>query len=757
VFGKRQTAGPSSAAKLRLVAKPFRAKWLNYAYDPRQDLGVFAFRTSLNLDSVPEQYLVKVSADNRYKLFVNGGMVHFGPQRGDVLHWFYDVVDLAPHLKVGQNEVLAYVWNFGYWAPMAQHSVRLGFFMESEGDALTTPGAWEVARVQAWDYAMMHSNLGWFYIDIGPGEVVDLRHLEDLEWVKPNVIGDVLFRGQLGGGGQWSVIPRSIPAMIYGKRIHPPARRCGFVGDSSGLPDRSPLSLPHRIESNLLLDYGEILCAYPRLGLRGADGATVTLTYAESLWQEVFEDHPLSEKGQKSTFIKANRSEVAGKRMRGYQDKVVVGPEERTFEPLWWRTYRYLLIECDHPVELVNLDAYETGYPLLEESSFTSDDPRVEGVWEVSVRTAARCAGEHYFDCPYYEQLQYVGDTRLQALIGYYLSRDRQLQRNAIETMGWSLMENGLTQSRYPSRQPQVIPPFSLWWVLMRHDQRLYDRTWTADPDDQEPIDSRGLDVANAYNRLSSEDLTETFWNFGDWCPQNPWGVPPGGIRSTQNMLTLYLAHVATEIGLEIGSPRAEAQRQALAGYILPQFEFVDGLVKHRNDPDWQPSEHSEALLRLLLERLGQPVLPWPTEALRRANAVQTSFYFSYYKHLAMGTKDYLQELGPWFQMIEEGLSTFAEHADPVRSDCHAWSAHPILGFFQIVAGVTSTAHGWKKARIAPNPGSLRRFDARIAHPDGDLQVNFEGGRLLIDSPVPFDLVWQGHAATIAAGEHRIG
>jgi hypothetical protein len=741
------------------VAKPFRAKWLNFAYDPRQDLGVFAFRTSLTLPLVPDQYLVKVSADNRYKLFVNGEMVHFGPQRGDVLHWFYDVVDLAPFLRSGANKVEALVWNFGYWAPMAQHTVRLGFFMESEDDLVTTPGDWEVAKVESWDFQMMHRDLGWFYIDIGPGEVVDLRKndLAGLNWRKPNAISDVLFRGQHGGGGQWSVIPRSIPAMIYGKRIHPPARRCGFVGDRSTLPDRSGLSLPHNVAGNLLLDYGELLCAYPRLGFRGKDGATVTLTYAESLWEEVGPDHPLSEKGQRSTFIKGDRSAVTGKEMRGYQDKVVVGAETGVFEPLWWRTYRYLLIEADGPVELVNLDAIETGYPLLEEASFDCDDARVEKVWEVAVRTAARCAGEHYFDCPYYEQLQYVGDTRLQALIGYYLSRDRQLQRNAIETMGWSIMENGLTQSRYPSRQPQVIPPFSLWWVLMRHDQRLYDRNWASDPDDSEPIDSRGLDVANAYNRLSGEDLTETFWNFGDWCAQNPGGVPSGGIRSTMHMLTLYLAHVGTEIGLEIDSPRSGAQRQALAGYILPQFEFVNGLVKHRHDPDWTPSEHSEALFRLLLGQLGQPKISWPADALKEAGAVETSFYFSYYKHLAMDARDYLRELGPWFQMIEEGLSTFAEHADPVRSDCHAWSAHPILGFFQIVAGVTSSAHGWQRARIAPNPGSLKRFNARIAHPDGDLRVIYEGGRLLIDSPVPFDLTWQGHSASISAGEHRIG
>jgi alpha-L-rhamnosidase len=115
-----------------------------------------------------------------------------------------------------------------------------------------------------------------------------------------------------------------------------------------------------------------------------------------------------------------------------------------------------------------------------------------------------------------------------------------------------------------------------------------------------------------------------------------------------------------------------------------------------------------------------------------------------------------LTELQPWKEMIENGLSTFAENPEPTRSDCHAWSAHPILGFFQIVAGVTSIAPGWKKARIDPRPGNLIRFKASIAHPDGELIVAFEDGKLEVDSPVPFDLVWRGAKQEMGTGRHRV-
>jgi len=738
----------------------WNAKWVSYVYDPRQDLGVFVFRNRLNLAQVPDSLFVKISADNRYKLYVNGEMLSFGPQRGDTLHWFYETVDISERLKTGENEIVVVVWNFGWLTPMAQVTTRTAFLVDVVGETfpeLNTPGNWEVAKLEGWTFEMMHSGIENFYIDVGPGEIVDGRRHPDafrpdwgsLEWRKPHIVTSAEERGA-GFSTPWNLIPRSIPPMKYSMRPTPPLSRHGFHGDTSHEPDGEPLptNLDLKKGDKLLLDFEELLCAYPRLQMSGQAGTQITLTYAEGPW-------PADEASPWDNKSRRDRADVRNRTVRGYQDKLILGEGACTFEPLWWRTFRYILVETDGPATLHALTAVETGYPLEVASSFEADG--TSKIWKVSVRTAERCAGETYFDCPYYEQLQYVGDTRIQALIGYYLGRDRQLQQNAVETLGWSRMSNGLTRSRYPDRQPQIIPPFSLWWVLMRQDQRLYDRIWQPDPDDDDPIDTEGLDVANAYNRLSAQAVDRAFWCFADWVPGWESGTPPGGPRATVNMLTLYLAHLATEISLDDAKTRDPRRVQALANYILPQFENVNGLVRHRHDPDWAPCEHSEALYRIVQQRLDLPMDPWPAEALDKANAARCTYYFSYYKHLAMQPADYLRELEPWREMIQENLTTFAENPPPVRSDCHAWSAHPILGFFQIVAGVTSAAHGWRKARIAPNPGSLRQFDANIAHPDGPLRVAYDGSRFEIDTPVEAQFVWKGKETTLAPGRHTAG
>ena len=77
-------------------------------------------------------------------------------------------------------------------------------------------------------------------------------------------------------------------------------------------------------------------------------------------------------------------------------------------------------------------------------------------------------------DTPYWERLQYVGDTRIEALISYVAAGDSRLARQAITSIDDSRVPNGLTQSRYPSSMPQFIPPFSLIWVDMLHDYWMY-------------------------------------------------------------------------------------------------------------------------------------------------------------------------------------------------------------------------------------------------------------------------------------------
>jgi Alpha-L-rhamnosidase N-terminal domain. len=108
--------------------------------------GVYHFRKSFSLDTLPNRFLVHVTADNRYKLFLNGTMVSLGPARGDVYNWSYETVDLSPWLRKGVNVLAAVVWNFAEQKPLAQVSFnQTGFLMQGNSateEVVNTDASW---------------------------------------------------------------------------------------------------------------------------------------------------------------------------------------------------------------------------------------------------------------------------------------------------------------------------------------------------------------------------------------------------------------------------------------------------------------------------------------------------------------------------------------------------------------------------------------------------------------------------------------
>ena len=112
----------------------------------------------------------------------------------------------------------------------------------------------------------------------------------------------------------------------------------------------------------------------------------------------------------------------------------------------------------------------ETAYPLVNSKKPKFSDPKKEKLYDVAFRTLQLCTHDTYDDCPYYEQLMYACDTRLEMLFTYAATDDLELPRQAIRLFASSLQNNGLTQARFPSREEQTIPMFALHFVLMLED-----------------------------------------------------------------------------------------------------------------------------------------------------------------------------------------------------------------------------------------------------------------------------------------------
>src|SRR5579863_3596548 len=133
-FTRREFLWQVGAApiELRLLRQSWSARWISAPGAPRTEYGVSYFRRTLELAARPSRFVIHASGDNRYQLFVNGRRVLWGPARGDLFHWRYETLDVAPYLQAGRNVFAAVVWNFGEMAPEAQISLQTGFLLQGD-------------------------------------------------------------------------------------------------------------------------------------------------------------------------------------------------------------------------------------------------------------------------------------------------------------------------------------------------------------------------------------------------------------------------------------------------------------------------------------------------------------------------------------------------------------------------------------------------------------------------------------------------
>lgn len=766
----------SSSAQINpdLLRRPWKARWIACPDAPRREFGVFHFRKSFDLEKVPERFVIHASGDNRYELYVNGTRVLSGPARGDLNHWRFESLDIAPHLRRGKNALAAVAWNYAEHAPMAQISYETGFLLQGDSAAesvVNTDKSWRTLRNSSIELIPIDPVGVLAYFVSGPGEIVhgerypwgwEARDFDDSGWQSAATLPQAGPRGAQDSHSRWMLVPRNIPLMEEKEdRLGRVARSNGITASAEFLHGRAPLTVPPRTRASLLLDRTHLTTAYPEVVVSAGRGAEITLTYAEAL---------------KRGHEKGHRDEIEGKEIVGFSDRFFPdGGRQRLFRPLWWRTYRYVQVDVqtrDEPLVIEDLRGLFTAYPFALRARFESDDPVLAKIWEVGWRTLRLSAHETFTDSPYYEQLQYVGDTRIESLIAVYMSGDDRLMKNAIELMNESRTPDGLTQSRYPSFLPQYIPPYSLIWVGM-----LRDLWWYRGDQDflrQYLPGMRGV-LHWFESRLSPSGLLGRleWWNFVDWSKEFQNGVPPEEPDGQSSILSLqFVAALQEAADLEeaIGSREHAQHYRALAARIAEAvrktcWDSSRGLIA--DTPSRRHFSQHANILAVLTDAIPpEEQLSVMKTVLSDSSLTQCTYYFRYYLFRAMKRTglgdDYIKQLEPWRVMLSLGLTTWAENPEPTRSDCHAWSAHPNFDLLATVAGIEPAAPGFVEVAIRPHLGPLKQVRATLPHPQGEIVVDFarKGDGVVAEVTLPGTLsgwfFWADKKVTLRPGKQRV-
>jgi hypothetical protein len=492
--------------------------------------------------------------------------------------------------------------------------------------------------------------------------------------------------------------------------------------------------------------------------VNGGRGARVELAYAEALYD--------------SKQMRGNRNEAGDRILLGVTDEFVPdGGDARAFMPLWWRTWRYLELRihtADEPVTLVGLHTFYTAYPFVEKGEFSASDPQLAKIREISWRTARLDAHETYMDTAYWEQLQYIGDTRIQALISYAISGDDRLAKQALLAFDSSRIPDGITQSRYPSSLPQLIPPFSLLYVEMLHDHWMY----RPDADFVRKLLPGTRPVLAWFERRQRTDGflgLLPFWNFVD-TPAGHEKFPSVDQEGRSAVLTLqYVAALKDAASMEeslgdraVAAKYREEARAAGAAVYANCWNSELGLLADTPEKK-EYSQHVNAL-GVLTE-----VIPARDQAQVMRNILAgvpglapASYFFQFYVTRALeraGAGDlYLGTLAPWRHMLDQGLTTTPEYPDPSRSDTHAWSAHPAYDLTTMIAGIRPGSPGFATIRIEPSLAKLDWVEASMPHPAGMIRTSFHRSGQSVAAKIELPpgtsgvLVWKGAQYEMHAG-----
>ena len=735
------------------------------------------FRKNIELAEIPQKAELEISADTRYKLYINSDLVEVGPSKGDKSIWFKDHLDITRYLKKGTNILAVIVLRYPENPMDGNHGMfrtaTPGLYVKGK---ITTADAQEISldAEDSWK-CKVNKNVSFIREEerfapliihenaSGNAEIFGWKTSEydDSSWesAKPYINVEI-HQAVSPGNLQKRTIPymyrkdrRFTDIMAVSKSVHSQEKWQEFI------EGKTTIEIPSDTEEIVEISAGEEMTGYISLALSAGKNAEITLTYAEAYVQE---EHV----GPDHVALKKDRLDQKNGHLEGYQDNYHVAglgtqgtPE--IYDPFWFRTFRFVQLRIKtgaEPLTLQRLDYQETGYPLEISTNVKTSDESLSDIWEISERTLRRCMHETYEDCPYYEQLQYVMDSRTQILYTYSVSADDRLARKCIDDLARAQRYDGLLNCSYPNCNPNIIPGFSIYYILMIYDHMMYfgDRKLV---EKYMPTVERILQFFEEH--LSSEGhvgktggliMEEAFWSFIDWAEEwNPTsGMPPAGLKgpiTMESLLYIYGLQHAAKLAEYLGrkdeasqfTERAVKVQNAVRTYCVGS----DGMVQDGPGIE-EYSQHCQVFACLTdtidTDQARVNILRTIEE---KDHFAQCTVAMRFYLFRALEKTDLYaytdQYWEAWRTMLKNHCTTCVESEAYARSECHAWGALALYELPGTILGVRPAAPGYEKIEIRPVSGYLKEAEGTVKTPKGMIYVKWtkENDKLDITCQAP--------------------
>lgn len=376
------------AASLKL-AKP------NARYQNRHIL----FRRKLTLGEVKRATL-RITADDYYKLYVNGRFVGMGPASGTPACTYYNAIDVTPYFVRGENTIAVHTYYQGLvnrvWV---SGDNRHGLWLELEADGRRVLGSDESFRVARHTGFSSLGVTGYDTqfrecYDAGADEVgFERPDFDDSGWAKAV---------RHPRGGDYTLVEQPTP-MVETERI-------------------APVAADRLSDGSLRFDFGGVYVGYVEFAAKGPRGASVEILCGQEL-----RENPFTGDQEVRADLRCNCL---------YDERMILSGKGRDVLSQYdYKSFRYLQLKTSPGVEIdsgsVRLVARHQPFALKARPGFT--DPRLKPVWDLCVNSFRYGVQEQIMDCMDREKGCYLGDGCYTMLAYSVLTEDWRNARRFVD------------------------------------------------------------------------------------------------------------------------------------------------------------------------------------------------------------------------------------------------------------------------------------------------------------------------------------
>ncbi len=428
------------------------------------------FRRVFTLEKTPEKALVTVTADDRYKLYINGVFVSEGPAPAYHDGYGYDIVDVTRYLSPGENTVAAHTYYQGLINRVWQSGDRRhGFAFELCADGKTVLGSDETF--------LTHRHTGYSYTGRAG---YDTQFLQKYDSRSPEVgfelpgFDDSSWERATENPGDDHVLTKPREKGLCFESITPVKV---VYGDSC------------------FVDLGGEYVGYLSVTAKGEPGETVRVRCGQELDGE----------GRVRYRLRAGCC---------YDEEWILSGGEDRLEWFDYKSFRYAEITPLHGAKVlgVSFTARHHGFTLAAAiKDAYKDDPDVKKVFDLCVRSQKYGVQELPMDCMEREKGTYLGDGCYTSLCNYVLSRDPDvLKRFVCAALESARVTPTLMSCLYCSHMQEIAEyPLLLPELLLRY-LRL-----SGEPDFVFGCAARVRSVLDAYKAYEKDHI---LGDTGQWC-----------------------------------------------------------------------------------------------------------------------------------------------------------------------------------------------------------------------------------------------